>query len=104
MKCECCGGTIGLDTPNMVVCLDCVNDDLVYLRSKLADTEANLAALRELLADIQQCPYTIDDASVPSSGIENAKYPDQIVGMLSMRLPLYRKLYGLQLPEPPEDA
>lgn len=80
-------------------------DGVLFVRKSLLEqAERDLAALRELLADIQQCPYTIDDASVPSSGIENAKYPDQIVGMLSMRLPLYRKLYGLQLPEPPEDA
>ena len=47
--------------------------------------------LKELLKQIAECPYTIDSASIPKSGIteENKK---QVVGVLSMSLIKYEKL------------
>lgn len=47
----------------------------------------------EVILEVLDCPYTIDPASVPKSGIEVA--PEQVVGMLSIGLLKYRKLRSL---------
>lgn len=65
--------------------------------------ERELAALKELLDDIRECPFTLDKILFPAGATTKVENPDQIVGFLSMRLPLHRRLHGLPLPEPPED-
>ncbi|NNB86745.1 hypothetical protein [Corallococcus exiguus] len=60
------------------------------LRARVAELENALAALTE-------CPFRIDEASVPKKGIDAA--PDQVVGTMSVGLPklrVARALLGLE--------
>ena len=45
--------------------------------------------LLEALKEILDCPYTIDEATVPRAGIEAA--PEQVVGILSVSIVRIRK-------------
>ena len=55
--------------------------------------ETENAALREVLEDIMECPYAIDQATVPKAGFD-AKI-EQVVGVMSMSLWKYRKAKAL---------
>lgn len=44
----------------------------------------------EAVRDLEDCPYSVDQASVPKSGIESA--PDQVVGTLSILYTKYQRL------------
>ena len=68
--------------------------------NRLDDILDKNAALREVLEDIMECPYAIDQATVPKAGFE--ANVDQIVGVMSMSLWKYRKAKEL-LPETEEE-
>jgi len=67
-------------------CYACATRELEISRDELARAMAVVEAARDLLG----CPYTLDEASIPRAGIDAA--PDQVVGVISVALPRYRRL------------
>jgi hypothetical protein len=61
-------------------------NEIDELTADLARAMAVVEAARDLLG----CPYTLDEASIPSAGIDAA--PDQVVGVISVALPRYRRI------------
>jgi hypothetical protein len=56
---------------------------------RIYELELENKQLLEALQEIMDCPYDIDQATVPKAGIDAA--PEQVVGMMSMALWKYRK-------------
>jgi hypothetical protein len=68
----------GINTRN-----DCLLDEITELRKQ---HEQDMA----LLLEMYECPYVLDEATIPKAGIEAA--PDQVVGTLHVALQRMRKL------------
>ena len=58
-------------------------------RGRTLRAEAQREALLEALRELVECPYRIDEASIPAAGIDAA--PQQVVGTMSVALMRLRK-------------
>jgi hypothetical protein len=71
-------------------------DEIDALRAQVTELEASEAKLNEamtLLSDIYDCPFALDEATIPRRGIEVA--PQQVVGVISIGLLKYRRIRAM---------
>jgi hypothetical protein len=52
--------------------------------------QARVLEFRKVVEDILECPYRLDEATIPKAGIDSA--PAQVVGIMSMCILKYRAM------------
>lgn len=74
--------------------------DAQRLRADTAEAERD--ALRSALTELLDCPYVLEEATIPRGGVEVA--PNQVVGTVHISLGRMRKLRAALNPNPEAES